>query len=279
MLLALGDHTFDVSHRAVVMGVLAPGVDAVGGRWSVDELLRSADGLVVEGADVLDLGVVGRGSLEGEAGELDDRGALVRRAFDVAVTAVEAVATRFDVPVAVTVGAGVEPGSIDLADLAGAGTDLVRGSPDLAGAAALGLSVVLDSLDDLPAAQTAGLGRERIVLDAGLEARASSTAQGELLRRVDRLVATGSRCSSTCRRSCRRWRRGRSASGGGAACCGRPTSRAARRTADVLAAILRCPLRGASVSVFLLRGKDEALLGAAVSELVARAASAMATEA
>ena len=71
MLLALGDHTFDVSHRAVVMGVLAPGVGAVGGRWPVDELLRSADSLVVEGADLLDLGVVGGGLLEGEVGALD----------------------------------------------------------------------------------------------------------------------------------------------------------------------------------------------------------------
>jgi hypothetical protein len=238
VLLALGDHTFDVSHRAVVMGVLAPGVDAVGGRWSVDELLRSADALVVEGADVLDLGVVGPGSFEGEVGALDDRGAVVRGAFDVAVTAVEAVATRFDLPVAVSVGAGVEPGSIDLADLAGAGADLIRGSSELAGAAALGLSVVLGSLDDLPAAHTAGLGRERIVLDAGLHAGAASTEQGEGLRGVDRLVASGcavlldlppelpavAAWTLGLARGCRVLRT--------------PDVRAARRTADVLAAIL-----------------------------------------
>jgi dihydropteroate synthase len=237
VLLALGDHTFDVSHRAVVMGVLAPGVDAVGGRWSVDELLRSADGLVVEGADVLDLGVVGRGPLEGEVGELDDRGAFARGAFDVAVTAVEAVATHFDVPVAVTLGAGVEPGSIDLADLAGAGADLVRGSRDLAGAAALGLSVVVGS-HDLPAAQSAGLSRERIVLDAGLEAGTSPTEQGELLRRVNRLVERG--CAVLLDLppelpAVAAW-----ALGLGRGCRVLRTAdvRAARRTADVLAAIL-----------------------------------------
>jgi dihydropteroate synthase len=241
VLLALGDHTFDVSHRAVVMGVVAPGVDAVGGQWRVDDLLRSSDGLLVEGADVLDLGVVGPGPLEGEIGgigELDDRGALARGAIDAAVTAVEAVCSRFDVPVAVTVGAGPEPGSIDLADLAGAGTGLVRGSPDLAGAAALGLSVVLGSLDDVTAAETAGLGRERIVLDAGLEAEASSTVQGELLRGVDRLVAMG--CAVLLDvppelPAVAAW-----AFGLGRGCRVLRTAdvRAARRTADVLAAIL-----------------------------------------
>ena len=122
MLLALGDHTFDVSHRAVVMGVLAPGVDAVGGRWPVDELLRSADSLVVEGADLLDLGVVGRGSLEGEVGALDDRGAVVRRAFDIALTAVEAVATRFDVPAPARSARSIDPGSTPAPTVTATGT-------------------------------------------------------------------------------------------------------------------------------------------------------------
>ena len=200
---------------------------------------------MVEGADVLDLGVVGRSELARAAGDLGDRvegvapGELVREAFDATVTAVEAVATRFDVPVAVTVGAGVEPASTDLADLAGAGVDVIRGTQDLAGAAALGLSVVLASPTTLPAAQAAGLGRERIVLDAGLAAgghrepdRASSSAD------VDRLVAFGcavlldvppelpvvAAWASGLARGCRVLRT--------------PDVRAARRTADVLAAIL-----------------------------------------
>ena len=145
-------------------------------------------------------------------------------AFDVAVTAVEAVATRFDVPVAVTLGAGVEPGSIDLADLAGAGADVVRGSRDLAGAAALGLSVVVGSLDDLPAAQSAGLGRERIVLDAGLEAGASRDRAGRAPPPRRPTGGTGMRgAPRPAAGAALPWRRGRWASGGGAGCYGRPT--------------------------------------------------------
>jgi dihydropteroate synthase len=230
VLLALGDHTFDVSHRAVVVGVLASESYEMMSGTSLDTLVQEAEELVARGADVLDVGPLGGAS---DAGDL--------RSLDLTVTAVEAVATHFDLPIAVTVCAGVEPGSIDLADLAGAGADVVRGSPDLAGAAALGLSVVLGSQDDLPAAQAAGLGRERIVLDAGLATAATvatAAEHGELLNNVDRLVATGcavlldvplelpvvAAWASGLARGCRVLRT--------------PDVRAARRTADVLAAIL-----------------------------------------
>ncbi len=115
---------------------------------------------------------------------------------------------------------------------------MIRGTQDLAGAAALGLSVVLASADDVPSAQAAGLGRERIVLDAGLTAEATAAGPSELLRHVDRWWRSGARCSSTCHRSCRLWRRGRRAWHEVAACWRTPDVRAARRTADVLAAIL-----------------------------------------
>ena len=95
MLLALGPHTFDVTYRAVVLGILNRTPDSFfdqGTYFRFDAFLRKAEELVADGADALDVGGVkaGPGDEVSEAEELDR-----------VVPAVEALADRFDVPISV----------------------------------------------------------------------------------------------------------------------------------------------------------------------------------
>jgi dihydropteroate synthase len=62
--LLLGDHRFDITHRAVVMGILNRTPDSFydkGSYWAFDDFLRKAEGLVADGADFLDVGGVKAG--------------------------------------------------------------------------------------------------------------------------------------------------------------------------------------------------------------------------
>ena len=95
MELWLGDHRFDITHRAVVMGILNRTPDSFydkGSYWAFDDFLRKADALVADGADFLDVGGVkaGPGEEVSEAEELDR-----------VIPAVEALHARFDLPLSV----------------------------------------------------------------------------------------------------------------------------------------------------------------------------------
>ena len=91
----LGDTRFDITSRSLVMGILNRTPDSFfdqGGYFGFDEFLRKAEGLVLEGADLLDIGGVkaGPGPEVSEAEELDR-----------VVPAIEALRARFDVPLSV----------------------------------------------------------------------------------------------------------------------------------------------------------------------------------
>jgi dihydropteroate synthase len=93
--LTLGDRSYDVATRALVMGILNRTTDSFfdkGAYFSMDDFLARAEQLVGEGADLLDVGGVkaGPGPEVGEQEELDR-----------VVPAVEALRARFDVPVSV----------------------------------------------------------------------------------------------------------------------------------------------------------------------------------
>ena len=64
MILELGSlHRFDVTYRALVMGILNRTPDSFfdrGTYFGLDEFLRKADTLVAQGADLLDVGGVTR---------------------------------------------------------------------------------------------------------------------------------------------------------------------------------------------------------------------------
>src|SRR4051794_28617472 len=89
------DRRFDITYRSIVMGILNRTPDSFydqGGYFGFDDFLAKADGLVAEGADLLDVGGVkaGPGPEVGEAEEMER-----------VVPAIEALVARFDVPVSV----------------------------------------------------------------------------------------------------------------------------------------------------------------------------------
>ena len=211
MQLALGPHPFDIRYRALVMGILNRTPDSFfdqGGYWDFDAFLAKAEALVEEGADFLDVGGVKAGPGE-EVTEQEE--------LDRVLPAIEALAARFDAPLSVdTWRASVARAAY----VAGAvvGNDISGfADPDyLPAAAEAGASVVATHIrlaprvadpdpvyDDLvpdvcafladraARAEAAGIPRERIMVDAGLDLGKSEPQSLELLRASDALVALG----------------------------------------------------------------------------------------
>jgi len=93
--LSLGTTRFDITTRALVMGILNRTPDSFydqGSYFQFDDFLRKAEQLVIDGADFLDVGGVkaGPGEEVTEAEELDR-----------VVPAIEALRSRFDLPLSV----------------------------------------------------------------------------------------------------------------------------------------------------------------------------------
>lgn len=211
MELALGETRFDITHRAVVMGILNRTPDSFydkGAYWAFDDFLAKAEQLVADGADFLDVGGVkaGPGDFVSEQEELDR-----------VVPAVEALRARFDVPLSVdTWRASVartcfEAGAVVGNDISG------FADPDyLAVCAAAGASVVATHIrlqprvpdpdpqyddvvetvfdflaDRAGQARAAGIPPERIMVDAGLDLGKTEPQSLELLRASDRLAELG----------------------------------------------------------------------------------------
>ena len=212
MILELGsERRFDITHRSLVMGILNRTPDSFfdGGQYfDFDGFLRKADGLVADGADFLDVGGVkaGPGPEVGTEEELDR-----------VVPAVEALRARIDVPISVDTW---NPVVLRAALAAGAcvGNDISGfAHPDyLPTCAEFGASVVATHIrlgpripdpephyDDLRRdvraflaergawAQAAGIPRERIMVDDGLDLGKTEAQSLELLRSSDELAALG----------------------------------------------------------------------------------------
>jgi dihydropteroate synthase len=209
--LCLGATSFDVTHRALVMGILNRTRDsffAPAATFDIDVFLSRAHELVADGADVLDVGGVkaGPGDEVGEAEELDR-----------VVPAIELLRQRFDVPVSVdTWRASVAEASF----AAGAcvGNDISGfADPDyLRVVARAQASVVATHIrlrprvadpdphyDDVTTtvrdfliqrrqwALDAGVAEDRIILDAGLDLGKTAGQSLQLLRDCDQLAALG----------------------------------------------------------------------------------------
>jgi dihydropteroate synthase len=208
---ALGATSYDVTHRALVMGILNRTRDsffAPAATFDIDAFLSRAETLVAEGADLLDVGGVKAGPGE-EVTESEE--------LDRVVPAIELLRQRFDVPVSVdTWRANVAEAGF----AAGAclGND-ISGFADpryLEVAAAAGASVVATHIrlrprvadpdphyDDVTAtvegflterrrrALDAGIGAEAIILDAGLDLGKTAAQSLQLLRDSSRLAALG----------------------------------------------------------------------------------------
>ena len=209
--LTLGDRQVDVTHRALVMGVLNRTPDSFydkGATFAFDAFLRRAEQLVGDGADLLDVGGVkaGPGPEVTEAEELER-----------VVPAVAALRERFDVPVSVdTWRASVARACY--AEGAVVGNDISGfADPDyLLAAAEHGATVVATHIRLAPRvpdpdpvyadlvgevetalleraarARAVGLGASRVVLDAGLDLGKTAEQSLALLRASNRLAAHG----------------------------------------------------------------------------------------
>jgi dihydropteroate synthase len=209
--LRLGERTYDISSRVLVMGILNRTPDSFydrGRYWDLDEFYRLAEGMVADGADLLDVGGVkaGPGPEVTEAEELDR-----------VVPAIEALHDRFDVPLSVdTWRASVARHAYRAG--AAVGNDISGfADPDyLPAAAEAGATVVATHIrlgpripdpepryDDVVAdvsaflieraqrARQAGVADDRIILDAGLDLGKTADQSLDLLRASDRLAALG----------------------------------------------------------------------------------------
>ena len=212
MRLALGDAGFDVTHRALVLGILNRTPDSfydAGRYYDFDAFLAKAAAHVADGADFLDVGGVkaGPGEPVGEDEELER-----------VVPAVEAVVARFDLPVSVdtwrasvleaalSAGASVandisgfaDPEYLPVAAKHGASvvaTHIRLGprvaDPDPEYPDGLVETVVRFCAERARWAEEAGIPRERIMVDAGLDLGKTEPMSLELLRASDRLAALG----------------------------------------------------------------------------------------
>ena len=212
MHLSLGAHDYDITSRALVMGILNRTTDSFfdkGTYWDFDAFLAKADQLIAEGADFLDVG----GVKAGPGPEVTESEELER-----VVPAVEALHTRFDVPISVdtwrasVAKAAFEAGAVVGNDISG------FGDPDYltvcAGAEATAVAThirlkprvadpepeypegVVEAvrsflLDRARRAEDAGLPRERIVLDAGLDLGKTWQQSLVLLRESQQLADLG----------------------------------------------------------------------------------------
>ena len=209
--LELGDRSYDLTHRALVMGILNRTPDSFydkGLTYDLDALCKRAEQLVIDGADLLDVGGVkaGPGPEVTEYEELDR-----------VVGAIAILAARFDVPISVdTWRASVAEESYR----AGAvlGNDISGfGDPDyLSVAAAAHASVVATHIrlaprvadpepiyadlvadvrsflsDRATRALGAGIPPSLIVIDAGLDLGKTAEQSLVLLRESDRLASLG----------------------------------------------------------------------------------------
>ncbi len=212
MILELGaGHRFDVTTRALVMGILNRTPDSFydGGEYfGFDDFLRKAEGLVADGADFLDVG----GSKAGPGPEVT-----VAEELDRVVPAVEELRKRFDLPISVDtfravvldesckVGASVGNDISGFADpeflAVAARHDAavvachVRLAPRVHDPEPLYADVVDDVREFLALraqwALDAGIPHQRIMVDAGMDLGKTPPLSTALLRNSDDLVQLG----------------------------------------------------------------------------------------
>ena len=209
--LRLGERVVDVTHRALVMGILNRTKDSFfspAATFDLDVFLTRAEQLVNDGADVLDVGGVKAGPGE-EVSETEE--------LDRVVPAVQELRRRFDVPISVdTWRASVAQACF--AQGAVIGND-ISGFADpeyLPVAARAGATVVATHIrlrprvaDPIPEyhdvtevvrdfllerrdrALAAGVAEDRIILDAGLDLGKTAAQSLQLLRDSSTLAALG----------------------------------------------------------------------------------------
>lgn len=211
--LRLGTKVYDLSSRALVMGIVNRTPDSFydhGRYFKLEDSLRLADELVAAGADIIDVGGVraGPGPEVTPAEEIDR-----------VLPAIEAIVERFDVPVSVdTFRAEVAEAAFSAGAVLGNDISGLADPDYLPVAARHGASVVATHIrlaprvndpdprypdDDVVTAvehflrervaraKAAGLEEDRVILDAGLDLGKTTPQSLELLRASARLASIG----------------------------------------------------------------------------------------
>jgi len=211
MHLALGATRFDLTHRALVMGILNRTRDSFfdqGAYWDLDAFYRRADQLVDEGADLLDVG----GVKAGPGPEVDEQEELARVG-----PAIAGLRDRFDLPLSVdtwrasVARAAFAEGAVLGNDISGFSDPDYLPAAAEAGAAVVATHIRLaprvadpepvydDVVTDVCAflrsaaarAEAAGIPADRIVVDAGLDLGKTWQQSLCLLRASGSLAALG----------------------------------------------------------------------------------------
>src|SRR5215217_9394462 len=94
--LRVGERSYDIAHRALVMGILNRTTDSFydrGACFRLDDLLRRAERLVADGADLLDVGA--------RAAGVGTRTVSVAEETDLVTSAIEALRGRLEIPLSV----------------------------------------------------------------------------------------------------------------------------------------------------------------------------------
>ena len=211
MFLDLGATRFDITYRAIVMGILNRTPDSFydqGSYFEFDDFLRKAEQLVNDGADFLDVGGV-------KAGPGDE--VTEQEELDRVVPAIEALRSRFDLPLSVDtwrasvakscfeagacigndISGFADPDYLDVCSAAGASVVAthIRLAPRVPDPDPQYDDVVLAVCEFLTdradRARSAGIPRERIMVDAGLDLGKSEEQSKILLRSSDALTSLG----------------------------------------------------------------------------------------
>lgn len=211
MRLVLGERSYDLTYRALVMGILNRTTDSffdAGAFFELDKFVDLAARHVRAGADLLDVGGVkaGPGPEVTEEEELDR-----------VVPAIEALVARFDIPVSVdtwraaVAEAAFKAGAIVGNDISGFADPDYLSTAARAGAAVVATHIrlaprvadpapayddvtraVRSRLDDLACrAVAAGIPRQRVIVDAGLDLGKTWQQSLVLLRRSGELASLG----------------------------------------------------------------------------------------
>ena len=212
MRLDLGGERFDLSRRALVMGILNRTRDSFydrGAHFRLDAFLRRAEQLVQDGADMLDVGARPGGIGVREVSEAEES--------ELAVESIQALQARFDAPISVDTqraavaasafAAGAvlgndmsgfrDPAYLATAAAANAGViathiRLPPGEPDPDPVYADVVEDVAVALEQLVAkARAAGIPADRIVLDPGYDLGKSWQQTVELLAHTPRFASLG----------------------------------------------------------------------------------------
>ena len=212
MHLRLGTDRIDVTHEALVVGILNRTRDSFydsGAHFELEALLARADQLVADGADVLEVGARPGGVGAHEVGVAEET--------ELAAETLEALSRRFDVPLAVdTTRAAVVAEAFEQGAVLGNDMSGFRDPGYLPAAAAAGAAVVATHIrrppgvpdpdpvyEDVVAevneslqrladhAVASGVSRESVVVDPGLDLGKTWQQSVELLAGIGETAALG----------------------------------------------------------------------------------------